>query len=147
MVLSLRNIWREPSASIPVCFSKGLIHCNSLLDVVDNILAAQDILNCSFLVLLDFCRAFDSLSITLLLSKKSYYGFDSETDLIQWFDSYLSDRGQVVELRMGNGATVYSCVRPVRRGMSQCSILGPLLFMYLHSADIVFSYKYIYKIV
>lgn len=63
----------------------------------------------------------------------TYYGFD--TAAVKWFDSYLSGRAQTVALRRMDGSVLRSCMRPVKRGVPQGSILGPLLFI-LYSADV-----------
>lgn len=115
-------------------FRRGRSTASALSDVVDNVLSAQDLGQGTILVLLDFSRAFDSLNINLLLSKLSFYGFDEST--IKWFDSYLSDRKQYVEINKTDGSTLTSTLRPVVRGIPQGSVLGPLLFI-LYSADIV----------
>lgn len=115
-------------------FRRGHSTSSALLDVVDNLLAAQDQGMCSILVLLDFSRAFDSISIPLLLSKLAFYGFDSNS--LNWFSSYLDQRKQCVELRLPNGHTLKSSLQAVPRGVPQGSILGPILFI-LYSADIV----------
>ncbi|KAF9803255.1 hypothetical protein SFRURICE_007101 [Spodoptera frugiperda] len=60
----------------------------ALLDVTDNILGAQDEGMCTILVLLDFSRAFDSINLSLLISKMAYYGFDIPT--IKWPEEYAS---------------------------------------------------------
>ena len=69
-------------------FRKGRGTTTALADIVGNILEARDRGEGSILTLLDFSRVFDSINVPLLLSKLSYYGFDSET--VAWFDSYLN---------------------------------------------------------
>ena len=76
-------------------FRKRHSTSTALLDVTDNTLSAQDKGMCSILILLDFSRAFDSINISLLLSKLNYYGFDRAA--IRWFHSYLDNRRQLVE--------------------------------------------------
>lgn len=115
-------------------FRRGHSTSTALLDVVDNLLLAQDQGMCSVLVLLDFSRAFDSINISLLLSKLAFYGFTSNS--IKWFENYLSNRRQCVELRMADGSSVRSAWQSVPRGVPQGSILGPILFI-LYSADII----------
>lgn len=115
-------------------FRKGRSTSTALLDVTNNILEAQDAGLGTLLVLLDFSRAFDTINISLLLSKLSFYGFDIPT--VKWFESYLSDRYQYVEVRNSEGTVSSSSLSTVTRGVPQGSILGPLLFI-LYSADII----------
>lgn len=120
-------------------FRRGRSTASALSDVVDNILAAQDTGQGTILALLDFSRAFDSLNISMLLSKLSYYGFDESA--IKWFHSYLSGREQRVEINKIDGSILASTHRPVVRGVPQGSILAPLLFI-LYSADIVSNIRH-----
>lgn len=120
-------------------FRRGHSTATALIDVVDNLLAAQDGGKCSILVLLDFSRAFDSINIPLLLSKLVFYGFDPRT--VKWFSSYLGCRSQCVELQLPDGRSVRSSTRLVPRGVPQGSVLGPILFV-LYSADIIKMVKF-----
>lgn len=115
-------------------FRKKRSTATALIDVVDNILAAQDRGMGTILVLLDFSRAFDAINIPLLLAKMSYYGFDAKT--VQWFHSYLHLRSQIVEVTGQDGKTVSSSRTYNLRGVPQGSIIGPILFI-LYCADIV----------
>jgi hypothetical protein len=120
-------------------FRKGHSTASALADVVDGLLVARDRGMLSFLILLDFSRAFDSINIALLISKLAYYGFDSIS--IGWFHSYLQNRKQCVELLGAGGTTLRSALRTVPRGVPQGSILGPLLYI-LYSADMVKQIKH-----
>lgn len=74
------------------------------------------------MVLLDLQKAFDTVDHDILLMKMEALGFSQ--DVIRWFRSYLSDRRQLVDLSgtLSSSAAI-SC------GVSQGSILGPLLFL------------------
>ena len=74
------------------------------------------------MVLLDFQKAFDTVDHGILLMKVETLGFSQ--DVIRWFQSYLSDRRQLVDLS-GNPSSspAISC------GVPQGSILGSLLFL------------------
>ena len=115
-------------------FRKQRSTSTALLDVTDNILCDQDKGMCTVLVLLDFSRAFDAINIQLLISKLKYYGFDHNA--VKWFQSYLSNRQQLVDLRLSDGTTLRSAPIPVDRGVPQGSILGPIIFI-LYCADII----------
>lgn len=53
------------------------------------------------LTLLDFSSAFETINVTLLISKLAYYGFDSAA--LRWFTRYIRDPSQRVEMCDGNG--------------------------------------------
>lgn len=115
-------------------FRRGHSTASALADVVDNLLVGQDRGGVSALLLLDFSRAFDTINTSLLLSKLTYYGFDAAA--VRWFQSYLSDRWQIVEIANPDGSKSRSKQLAVTRGVPQGSILGPLLYA-LYGADIV----------
>ena len=67
-------------------------------------------------------KAFDTLDHAILLFKLRYYG--PENIALKLFHSYLSNRKQYIKLE-----DVVSKVSPISTGVSQGSILGPLLFL------------------
>lgn len=132
--LEVNNILPKKQSGFRRCYSTT----TALLDVVDDILAAQDTGEGTILTLLDFSRAFDTIDTSLLLSKLSYYGFDSAS--VGWFASYLNGRSQLVEIRKTDGSSHVSNTLPVTRGVPQGSILGPILFS-LYCTDIIHKIK------
>lgn len=70
----------------------------------------------------DFSKAFDMVDHTLLLGKLQKFGINGA--LLQWFQSYISNRSQHVVI--GN---FKSFVMHPSSGVPQGSILGPLLFL------------------
>ncbi len=73
-------------------------------------------------VLCDLSKAFDVISHDILLRKLNTYGVRGIAN--DWFRSYLSDRHQYVEME-GNR----SGILPIKIGVPQGSILGPLLYL------------------
>ena len=71
----------------------------------------------------DLSKAFDCLHIPTLLSKLRKYGVRGVA--LDWFQSYLSDRSQTVDI---NG-TLSKTPKSLAHGAPQGSILGPLLFI------------------
>ena len=72
-------------------------------------------------IFLDIFKAFDTIDRRILLAKLWHYGIRPVTN--KWLDSYLSNRKQLVEV---NG--ICSDTKIIEFGVSQGSILGPLLF-------------------
>ena len=92
-------------------------HCteDAVLDAVEWISQNSERGEISSITAADLSKAFDSVDHDVLLSKLGWYGIDRT-----WFRSYLDGRKQLV--RGGEE------VLPVRYGVPQGSIAGPILF-------------------
>ena len=106
-------------------FQSGNRKCHStqtaLLSVTDELLKAMDEKKISLLVLMDMCKAFDSISHYILLSTLRNLGLSPSA--LEWFNSYLKGRYQHVRIE-----DIVSQSLPLDCGVPQGSILGPVLF-------------------
>ena len=93
----------------------------ALIQLVDSLLSSINENKFSALLFVDFEKAFDVINHTLLLRKLKLYKLTPE--FIYLISSFLSERKQLV---ITNDQT--SQLMPVRYGVPQGSVLGPLLF-------------------
>lgn len=101
-------------------------------DFIESIIDSLDNKSKVVGLFMDLSKAFDSISHDLLLLKLSKIGI--QNNALNWLKSYILDRKQFVELiycSNKNYKIPYnSCVRDVKYGVPQGSILGPLLFIF-----------------
>ena len=74
------------------------------------------------MILIDLQKAFDTKDHNKILEKVKAIGFCDDT--VNWFHSYLTDREFLVSIE-----NKYSSISKISCGVSQGSILGPLLFL------------------
>ena len=110
-------------------FRKGHSTDLALVQIFDKIANAISKKEHTIGIFLDLSKAFDTLNHNILCSKLSSYGVRGSALL--WFTNYLSNRKQYVTF---NGINSQSL--PIKCGVPQGSILGPLLFL-IYINDII----------
>ena len=98
----------------------------ALLNITDDVYKAMDKSEVTFLILLDYSKAFDVANHRLILAKLKALGFHN--DALFWLESYLYNRKQKVKNNLGESEWIN-----LKNGVPQGSILGPLLFLVLVS--------------
>ena len=115
-------------------FRKHHSTIHALIGITEHIRYALDNNDIACGIFIDLQKAFDTVDHEILLKQLAHYGIRGLAN--DWFESYLLNRYQFVSI---NGYE--SNILPMKHGISQGSVLGPLLFL-MYVNDLHNSIKY-----
>lgn len=103
-------------------FRKGRCTSDAIVEFLDHAYKALDTKQHLIAIFLDLSKAFDTIDHAILLKKLQHIGIHS--NVLRWFQSYLSNRYQYVSIKSKK-----STPSLISTGVPQGSILGPILFL------------------
>jgi retron-type reverse transcriptase len=104
-------------------FREGHFTETALIKLTDQLLFDLDQDKVTGMVFVDFKKAFDVVDHHLLLTKLRLYRLNDSA--LSWFQSYVTDRQQFVIIHGERSDSL-----PVKQGVPQGSVLGPILFLF-----------------
>ena len=126
------TVYLNKNSLIPTtqsAYRKGHSTETAILKIFSDINDAADAGNVTLLGMLDLSAAFDTVDGDILLERlRISYGLNGT--VLQWVESFIKDRSQTVVFDGHKSAAM-----PLRYGVPQGSVLGPLLFL-LYTADV-----------
>ncbi|XP_046686049.1 uncharacterized protein LOC124371752, partial [Homalodisca vitripennis] len=109
-------------------FMAGKSTSTAIVDLVETIIDHLESDNIPMAILLDYSKAFDCLDHNQLLGKLKNLGIEGKA--ADWFESYLLNRKQIVEIKHMDKGTIQSVkskTQTTTRGVPQGSVLGPVI--------------------
>ena len=104
-------------------FQGGYSTRDAIVQLVDKTFDSFEKEQFTLEVFIDLSKAFDTVDRSILLKKLKLYGITDKN--LAWFQSYLSNRKQYIEI----GENSKTDPKYVTCGVPQGSFLGPLLFL------------------
>ena len=113
-------------------FRKNSNTSDAIIEFLDYVYSSLDKKQSTIAVYLDFSKTFDTVNHEILMSKLQHNGIRGV--MLSWFKSYLSNRKQYVSVK-----NFSSSMSNITLGVSQGSVLGPVLFLlninYMHRSS------------
>ena len=114
-------------------FRHGHSTITSVTTLLDDVYIHVNLHKDTFLIYLDLKKAFDTVSLPILINKLEMFGLDLSA--INWFKSYLVNRQQYVKFN-----NIESTCLDISFGVLQGSILGPtLVALYINDLADMFN--------
>uniref|UniRef100_A0A1B6H9V6 Reverse transcriptase domain-containing protein n=1 Tax=Homalodisca liturata TaxID=320908 RepID=A0A1B6H9V6_9HEMI len=125
-------------------FRNGRSVVSAAVSFIESVIESVDKGKYTAGICMDLSKAFDSVKHSKLLEKLHVIGISKRA--LNWFSSYLTNRSQSVEItHLTNHNRIIkssSAYQPIKFGVPQGSILGPLLFLcYLRGIEDTLTYR------
>lgn len=104
-------------------FQRGLSCESQLIEFIDDVTKNLDQGKQTDCLIMDFSKAFDKVSHSLIIHKLKHYGITGKTN--EWIKNFLSDRTQSVVVEGETSTSI-----PVESGVPQGSVLESLACFY-----------------